>query len=99
MELVDKNIKKIQILCELHNVEQLYLFGSANTDDFNPKSDIDFLVKFKPFDLSLYFINYTVLKTKLHKLLKRKIDLVEEQTLTNPYLIKSINNNKKIIYG
>ena len=89
----------IKRLCKTHNVEKLYLFGSATTTKFNEESDIDFLVKFKSFDLKLYFLNYIDLKTKLKHLLQREIDLVEEQTLKNPYLISSIEENKQLIYG
>lgn len=91
--------KTIALLCESHRVEKLYLFGSATNDSFNENSDIDFLVKFKPFDLKDYFINYLDLKEQLKKTFNREIDLVEEQTLKNPYLIKSINKNKALIYG
>ncbi|MFV8270822.1 nucleotidyltransferase family protein [Flavobacterium sp. GT2N3] len=99
MNLISQNKETIKNLCETHNVEKLYLFGSATTSSFNEKSDIDFLVKFKSFDLKLYFINYIDLKNKLKSLLHREIDLVEEQTLKNPYLISSIEENKELIYG
>jgi predicted nucleotidyltransferase len=99
MILINQNKETIKRLCETHNVEKLYLFGSATTTEFNEESDIDFLVKFKSFDLKLYFLNYIDLKTKLKNLLQREIDLVEEQTLKNPYLISSIEENKELIYG
>jgi predicted nucleotidyltransferase len=35
----------------------------------------------------------------LEKLLKRQIDLLEDQAVKNPYLRKSIDSSKKIIYG
>ena len=97
--MTNQNKEIIKNLCETHNVEKLYLFGSATTTKFNKESDIDFLVKFKSFDLKLYFINYIDLKNKLKNLLYREIDLVEEQTLKNPYLISSIEKNKELIYG
>lgn len=99
MYLVNQNKEIIKNLCEVHNVDKLYLFGSATTTKFNEESDIDFLVKFKPFDIKLYFINYIAFKEKLKNLLHREIDLVEEQTLKNPYLISSIEENKELIYG
>ena len=99
MNIINQNKESIKNLCETHNVEKLYLFGSVTTANFNEKSDIDFLVKFKSFDLKLYFINYIDLKNKLKNLLNREIDLVEEQTLKNPYLISSIDENKELIYG
>jgi uncharacterized protein len=80
-------------------VDKLYLFGSATTPHFNDKSDIDLLVKFKSFDLKLYFLNYINFKEKLKNLLHREIDLMEGQTLKNPYLIRSIEENKELIYG
>jgi len=35
----------------------------------------------------------------LKNIFKKEIDLIEEQTLKNPILIKSINDNKELIYG
>lgn len=99
MFLISQHKEKIAKLCEIHKVEKLYLFGSATNDSFNSESDIDFLVKFKAFELKDYFINYLDLKHQLMKLFNREVDLVEEQTLKNPFLIKSINKNKALIYG
>ena len=96
---MDKNIKRVKTLCQKHNVEKLYLFGSATNENFTDKSDIDFLVSFEKKDLNKYFENYISFKEKLGKLFKRDIDLVEEQTLKNPILINSINQNKELIYG
>jgi predicted nucleotidyltransferase len=96
---IENQKEAIITLCKLHNVEKLYVFGSAITNRFSVTSDIDFLVKFKPFDLSLYFDNYFILKEKLKELFNREIDLLEEQTLKNPVLINSINKNKELIYG
>ncbi|MGF1635872.1 MAG: nucleotidyltransferase family protein [Cyclobacteriaceae bacterium] len=99
MLAVDQHIKELRALCRNHNVEKLYLFGSATLDNFSPESDIDFLVKFKKFDLAKYFENYMIFKESLKILFNREIDLVEEQTLKNPILINSINKSKELIYG
>jgi uncharacterized protein len=99
MKLIPDKIEKVKKLCATHNVETMYLFGSALTSNFKDSSDIDFLVKFKPIDLSGYFDNYIHFKNELAALLGRDVDLVEEQTLKNPILIKSINRNKELIYG
>ena len=99
MVIVDKNMEDLKMLCTMYNVEKMYLFGSALNSNFNKKSDIDLLVKFKSFDLSKYFDNYMDLKERLEKLFGREVDLVEEQTLRNPILINSINKSKELIYG
>ena len=96
---IDKNIDRIQELCKRHNVHELYLFGSATSERFSEKSDIDFLVSFNKIDLAQYFNNYIDLKEKLKLLFKRDVDLVEKQTLKNPILIKSINRSKELSYG
>lgn len=99
MRYVDQNIEDVKKLCAIYNVEKMYLFGSALNSNFNEDSDIDFLVRFKAIELTKYFDNYMEFKEKLEQLFKRQVDLVEEQTLKNPILIKSINNSKELIYG
>lgn len=99
MKVIENHIDRIKELCNRHHVEKMYLFGSALDSDFNDKSDIDFLVKFKVIELSNYFDNYWNFKEGLKRLFKRNIDLVEEQTLKNPILINSINRNKQLVYG
>ena len=99
MNLIEQHKSQLDQLCQNYQVDTMYLFGSALTEQFNEQSDLDFLVKFKPIDLAHYFKNYMDLKENLKKLLGRDIDLIEEQTLKNPILINSINENKKMIYG
>jgi predicted nucleotidyltransferase len=99
MGIIDNNIDNLKKLCVTHNVEKMYLFGSSLNSNFNEKSDIDLLVKFKHIELSKYFDNYIDFKEKLESLFGREVDLLEEQTLKNPILIKSINNSKELIYG
>lgn len=98
MKSVKFNENDLKILCEQHEVENLYLFGSALTEKFHDKSDVDILVNFKVKDLYNYFKNYLSLKEKLSQLFGREIDLVEEQSLKNPILINSINESKQLIY-
>ena len=99
MGIIDNNIDNLKKLCVIYNVEKMYLFGSALNSNFNENSDVDFLVKFKNIDLSNYFDNYIDFKEKLEDLFGREVDLVEEQTLRNPVLIRSINKSKELIYG
>jgi predicted nucleotidyltransferase len=58
MELIGNYIGSLTELCNAYNVDKMYLFGSALNSNFNVKSDIDFLVKFKNIELSKYFDNY-----------------------------------------
>ena len=99
MGYVDQNMDELRRLCIMYNVEKMYLFGSVLTPNFNNRSDIDFLVKFKDIDLATYFDNYMNFKSNLENLFGREVDLVEEQTLKNPILINSINKSKELVYG
>lgn len=99
MNILENHIKTFNRLCQRHKVEKMYLFGSALKDNFSDKSDIDFLVRFQPMELAEYFENYMNFKQSLKDLLGREIDLLEEQTLKNPILIKSINRSKELVYG
>lgn len=98
MNIVEQNKEKLIELCENHNVEELYLFGSILTDKFNEKSDIDMLIQFSVLDLSKYFDNYMDLKEKIEVLFQRPVDLVENQSIRNPIFRKVIDREKKIFY-
>src|SRR5690606_1788281 len=99
MRIIDKNIDKIRALCNKHKVASLFVFGSILTDNFKKSSDIDLLVDFSGVDLYDYADKYFDLKTSLEKLLKRPIDLLEDRAVKNPYLRKSIDSSKQMIYG
>ena len=99
MNAVEQNISLIHYLFENHGVDKLYLFGSILGSSFNDKSDIDFLVRFKNIDLLKYADNYFDLKFSLENLLNRHVDLLEEQSLKNPFFLDAINESKKLIYG
>jgi predicted nucleotidyltransferase len=98
MSVIEQNQKQIELLCETHKVKTLFAFGSVLTDRFNNESDLDFLVTFENVELNDYADNYFELAESLEKLFGRKVDLISEKTLTNPYLIKSINRNRHKIY-
>ncbi|MCD4696687.1 MAG: nucleotidyltransferase domain-containing protein [Bacteroidales bacterium] len=99
MELIKKHTGALTKLCKKYKVVKLYAFGSIVSGSLRPDSDIDLLVKFEDVDIFNYFDNYMDFKESLEQLLNREVDLVEEQTLKNPILLRSINKNKKIIYG
>jgi len=97
--IIKTKLPELITLCQQHKIISLYLFGSANTEQFENDSDIDLLVTFGEIDLFDYFDNYIELKEKLEQVLGRKIDLIEEKTVKNPVLRRSIDRNKTLIYG
>ncbi len=96
--IADKLPELIQ-LCKAYKVVSLYVFGSVNTDNFRPDSDIDMLITFGDVDLFDYFDNYFDLKEKLEEIFERSVDLLEDKAIKNPILRRSIDNNKQLVYG
>lgn len=99
MTLIDSNIYMVCALCEKHKVKHLYVFGSVLTEKFNNDSDIDLIVDFDLINLDSYFDNYFEFKYSLQQIFQRSVDLLEEKAIKNPYLIQSINTQKRLIYG
>ena len=99
MNIVEKNIDKIHELCLKHKVANLFVFGSVLTDRFKKSSDIDFIVDFKNVDLYEYADNYFDFKFSLEDIFKREIDLLEDKAIRNPYLRKTIDSSKQLVYG
>jgi uncharacterized protein len=76
-------------------IEKASLFGSNAKNEAGINSDVDFLISFKKnLDYESYANNYFALLYELQTLLNCEVDLVAEETLTNPYLLKSINQSK-----
>lgn len=92
-------MQKIIALCQKHKVRKLFAFGSVLTKRFNDESDVDLLVAFDKPEIKDYFDNYFDFKYSLEELLGRKVDLLEEQTLRNPYLKENVDATKALIYG
>lgn len=75
------------------------MFGSILTDRFNDDSDVGLVVSFNKAEVSDYFDNYFDFKYALEELFGREVDLLEEQTIKNPYLKKNVDATKALIYG
>ena len=99
MKLLENNISQIVALCRKHKVSKLFAFGSILTNRFNDESDVDLLVSFNKSEVTDYFDNYFDFKYSLEDLLGRTVDLLEEQTVKNPYLKKNVDATKSLIYG
>lgn len=98
MNLIDKYNNQLISLCEKHNVNELSVFGSILTNNFNQDSDVDFMVDFKDVERKVYADNYFNFKKSLENLFNRKIDLLEKIALKNPYFIQVLNDTKKMVY-
>ena len=99
MNLIQNYNKEIENLCKTHKVKSLHAFGSVLTENFNVKSDLDFVVDFQQIDVLDYGDNYYSLKFALEDIFNRNVDLLEQKAIVNPFFLKTLNQNKKLIYG
>lgn len=101
MNLLESNMRKMHELCKLYKVKNLYAFGSILTPRFNIGSDVDFLVNFNKKDIPMqdYADNFFNLQFALEDLLGRKVDLVCDDAVKNPYFRIELDRTKHLIYG
>jgi len=99
--LTAHQLEVIRELCREYHVTKLELFGSATRADFNAdRSDIDMLVEFAPgTDLGPWMSRFFDLQARLEVVLISKVDLVMATALRNPYLIRSINQDRHVLYA
>ncbi len=92
--------EEIAELCRKHHVRRLSVFGSAARDDFDPeKSDVDLLVAFDASATDRYTKNYYSLEDSMVSLFGRKVDLIAEGTIKNPYRLRTIEEDKVLLYA
>lgn len=94
-----KKLNDFKVLCEKHNVRYLYAFGSSVTDKFDyEKSDIDLLVEIDDNDPIERGEKLISIWDTLEDFFHRKVDLLTDSSIHNPYLRKSIDASKILIY-
>ena len=98
-KIIEDKVDSLRELCRTYDVKRMYVFGSVCTDNFKENSDIDILISFKDISVEKYTDNYFELHYKLEQLFNRKIDLITENSLSNPYFIESIEETKQLLYA
>jgi len=102
MVVKDEILKKqddFSALCIDHKVKSLYAFGSSTNDSFKPEdSDIDLLVEIDDDDPIERGDKLLSFWDRLEGFFNRKVDLLTESSLRNPFLKKSIDTTKVLIY-
>ncbi len=98
-KIIDANLPALRALCRRFGVRRLDLFGSAATGRFDPaRSDLDFLVEFEKPSIGGFAGPYFGLLQALETLFQRKIDLLTERSLENPYRRRRIEAEKRTLY-
>jgi len=74
------------------------LFGSVLSDEFHPDSDIDVLVSFMDDD-GWGLFDFVDMIDELRAIFGRKVDLVEKDSLRNPFRRQAILDHNEVIYA
>jgi predicted nucleotidyltransferase len=88
----------IDAFCHKWNVRELSLFGSVLREDFSPQSDIDVLVAFEP-GTSRSLFDLVEMRDELRALFGRKVDLVSQGGLRNPFRRQEILTTRQVLYA
>ena len=90
--------KKIEDFCLKWKISEMALFGSVLSDEFHPDSDVDVLVSFTDDD-GWGLFDFVDMIDELQAIFDRKVDLVEKDSLRNPFRRQAILNNNEVIYA
>ena len=86
---------KLRDFCTRHPVQEMWVFGSV-LDDWQPDSDVDLLVRFLPDWDPLSFFD---MEEELEAMLGRSVDLIEADSVTNPFVRNHIREHRVKIYA
>jgi hypothetical protein len=98
-KIIDKKPDVFNELCRNHQVKRLYAFGSSVSQKFDEaKSDIDLVVDLEEIDPIKKGEKLISLWDNFEIFFRRKVDLLTEKSIANPYLKESIDSSKVLIY-
>ena len=99
-EILLKHAALIRNLCERLRVRRLEVFGSATTDEFDPsRSDFDFLFELADPRSPDLARRYFALLDGLQAILGREVDLVDLTAIENPYFLRKVNTQRRVLYA
>jgi len=90
--------EEIGRFCRKWKICEMALFGSVLSDDFRPESDIDVLVTFEE-DAGWGLFDIVDMTDELTSIFGRKVDLVEKDSLKNPFRKRAILAANEVIYA
>lgn len=93
------NTKELHQLCQEFKVKELYLFGSAVSDNFSPDSDLDFIVNFDRTGYAGAFDQFIDFKQELELMYGRPVDLYHKKKFRNSIFQQEVDRSKELIYA
>jgi len=95
IDLIERHRAEVEALCRRYLVKRLEVFGSAADGTFDlATSDLDFLVEFLPVEPGRIAPDYFGLLHALEDLFGRKVDLVMDRAIRNPYFRRGVDETR-----
>ena len=96
---VERQRSILTALCRQYRVRKLRLFGSAAAGAFvHATSDLDFVAEFASTQSSDYPDRYLDFAEALEKLFHRRVDVITERAIRNPYFRAEVERTAQVIY-
>jgi uncharacterized protein len=97
--LIERRRAELVELCRRYRVKRLDLFGSASRGTFHKDtSDLDFIVSFEGAGERGYATRYYDFAESLEALFGRRVDLLMERMIGNPYFRQEVQQTREILY-
>ncbi len=90
--------EQIDSFCIKWKISEMALFGSVLSDEFRSESDIDILVSFHD-EAGWGLFDFVDMIDELKSIFGRKVDLVEKDSLRNPFRRQRILAGNEVIYA
>lgn len=84
--------------CQRWKVTEFAVFGSALREDFHAQSDVDVLVSFAP-QAGWSLFDLVEMQDELEQIFGREVDVVERDSLQNPFRRRAILENMQVVYA
>mgnify|MGYP001085224958 CR=1 FL=1 len=78
MKNLDIDRERLAAFCRRHHIRTMAFFGSVLREDFQPNSDVDVLVEFRP-EVSPTLFDLVRMQEELKDILGREVDLIEKR--------------------
>jgi len=97
-KVVEEKLPGLIRICQRNGIRRLELFGSAARDDFqSAASDLDFIATFDDTAARRGFEGYLKALHEFEDLLGHKVDLLEADGITNPFLLEAIEQDRIVL--
>jgi len=97
--IIEEKLDELILICNRFGVKQIFAFGSVVTTRFSPdESDLDFFVEMDEMPPLARGEKLIAFWEACEDLFARRIDLVTEQSIRNPYFRSNVERTKQLIY-